>query len=235
MAFIQGAWAIMKIAIIIPAHNEAQTIGPLVKDVLSKGYDCIVIDDGSVDKTAAIAADAQAVVLRTGGKSGKGNALKIGFDYVIRNHYEALIAMDGDGQHSPSDIAAFVACCQVAQADIVNGNRLKNPQGMPLVRLATNHFMSWLISFFCRQHIPDTQCGFRLIKTKVLEAIKLESSDFEIETEVLIKASKKGFKIASVGIQTIYRDEVSKIQPVHDTLRFIAYLWRELWRNDKTL
>ncbi len=136
---------------------------------------------------------------------------------MLKNGYEALIAMDGDGQHSPSDIAAFVACYQNTNADIVSGNRMHNPKGMPLVRLATNRLMSWLISLICRQHIPDTQCGFRLIKTKVLQAIKLESSDFEIETEVLIKASKKGFKIASVGIQTIYRDEVSKIQPVRDT------------------
>jgi glycosyltransferase involved in cell wall biosynthesis len=222
----------MKIAVVIPAHNEARTIGPLVEAVRALGYDCIVIDDGSVDKTAATAAEAHAVVLKTGAKSGKGNALKLGFDYVVKNGYEALIAMDGDGQHSPSDIGAFVACYQNTSADIVSGNRMQNPQGMPLLRLATNHFMSWLISLFCRQHIPDTQCGFRLIKTRVLQVIKLESSDFEIETEVLIKASKKGFKIASVGIQTIYRDEVSKIQPVHDTFRFIAYLWHELLQKN---
>ncbi len=220
------------LAIIIPAHNEAQTIGPLVEAVRALGYDCIVIDDGSVDKTDAVAQQAHAVVLKTTAKSGKGNALKVGFDYVLKNGYEALIAMDGDGQHSPSDIAAFVACYQNTNADIVCGNRMYNPRGMPLVRLATNRLMSWLISLFCRQHIPDTQCGFRLIKTNVLQVIKLESSDFEIETEVLIKASKKGFKIASVDIQTIYRDEVSKIQPVRDTVRFMAYLGRELWRKN---
>ncbi len=232
MAVIQGVLAIMKIAIVIPAHNEAQTIGPLVEAVRALGYDCIVIDDGSVDKTNAVALEAGAVVLKTSSQSGKGNALKIGFDYVRKLRYEALIAMDGDGQHSPSDIAAFTACYQNTNADIINGNRMHNPRGMPLVRLATNRLMSWAISLFCRQHIPDTQCGFRLIKTNVLDAVKLESSDFEIETEVLIKASKKGFKITSVDIQTIYRDEVSKIQPVRDTVRFMAYLWRELWRRD---
>jgi len=222
----------MKLAVVIPAHNEAQTIGPLVKAVSALGYDCIVIDDGSKDKTDAVAREAGAVVLKTPAKSGKGNALKFGFNYVLKHDYDALIAMDGDGQHSPSDIPTFVACYQNTNADIVSGNRMKNPEGMPAVRLATNHLMSWLISLFCRQHIPDTQCGFRLIKTKALQAITLESSDFEIETEVLIKASKKGFKIASVGIETIYRNEVSKIQPVRDTFRFIAYLWRELWRKN---
>jgi len=236
MAFIQGAWEIMKnatqLAIVIPAHNEAQTIGPLVEAVRALGHDCIVIDDGSVDRTDAVASQAGAVVLKTEAKSGKGNALKAGFDYVRKSGYEALIAMDGDGQHSPSDITAFATCYQNTNADIVCGNRMHRPQGMPLVRLVTNRLMSWAISLFCRQHIPDTQCGFRLIKTKVLGVIKLESSDFEIETEVLIKASKKGFKIASVDIQTIYRDEVSKIQPVRDTFRFMAYLWRELLQKD---
>jgi glycosyltransferase involved in cell wall biosynthesis len=222
----------MKIAIVIPAHNEAENIGPLVMAVRALGYDCIVIDDGSVDKTAETAHQAHAVVLKTKQKSGKGKALKVGFDYVLEHDYEALIAMDGDGQHAPSDIAGFVACYQNTGADIVTGNRMLNARGMPLVRLVTNRFMSWLISLFCHQDIPDTQCGFRLIKTRVLRSVKLESSDFEIETEVLIKASKKRFKIASVVIQTIYRNEKSKINPVQDTLRFIAYLWRELWRKN---
>lgn len=221
-----------RIAIIVPAHNEAKAIGPLVEAVRALGYDCIVIDDGSVDNTNAVALQAGAVVLQTKVKSGKGNALKLGFDYVIKNGYEALIVMDGDGQHSPSDIKGFVDCYQRTNADIVSGSRMNDPRGMPLVRLATNRLMSWLISLFCHQHIADTQCGFRLIKTDVLRAIKLESSDFEIETEVLIRASKKGFKIGSADVQTIYNDEVSKIRPVRDTVRFIAYLWRELLRKN---
>jgi glycosyltransferase involved in cell wall biosynthesis len=223
----------MKIAVIIPAHNEAQAIGPLVKAVRAQGFDCIVVDDGSIDKTGAAALEAGAMVLKTPSKSGKGNALKLGFDHVLKNDYEALIVMDGDGQHSPADVPGFVACYQSTRADIISGNRMLNHEGMPPVRLATNRLMSWMISLICRQDIPDTQCGFRLIRTNVLRAVKLESSDFEIETEVLIRASKKGFKIASVGIQTIYQNEVSKIQPVRDTIRFIAYLWREsLRKND---
>lgn len=223
----------MKVAIVIPAHNEALAIGPLVRAVRELGYDCIVVDDGSADQTDVVASQAQAIVLKTGSKSGKGNALKVGFDYVGAHGYEVVIVMDGDGQHAPSDIQAFMACYQNTQADIISGNRMKNPQGMPLLRFVTNHVMSGLISLFCRQYVPDTQCGFRLLKLKVLDVIKLKSSNFEIETEMLIKASKKGFKIASVGIQTIYRDEVSKINPMKDTVRFMAYLWREVrGKND---
>jgi len=232
VAGIQGVRAGMKIVIVIPAHNEAQRIGPLVAAIRVLDYDCLVVDDGSLDATGAVASQAGAMVIKTPSKSGKGHALKVGFDQVLKGSYDALIIMDGDGQHSPADIAAFVACYQKTGADIVCGNRMQNPRGMPFVRLMTNGFMSWLISLICRQHIPDTQCGFRLIKTQVLRSIKLECSDFEVETEVLIKARKKGFKVDSVGIQSIYNGEVSKIRPVRDTLRFITYLFRELLKKN---
>ena len=222
----------MKIIVVIPAHNEAKNIGPLVAAIRALDYDCLVIDDGSLDATYSVAIAAGASVLKTERQSGKGNALKIGFEYALKNSYEALIAMDGDGQHSPADIAAFVECYKTKGADIICGNRMPNPRGMPFVRLLTNNFMSWLISLICRQHIPDTQCGFRLIKTQVLQALTLECSDFEIETEVLVKARKKGFNVASVDIQSIYNGEVSKIKPVRDSFRFLAYLFRELLKKN---
>ena len=87
--------------------------------------------------------------------------------------------------------------------------------------------MSGLISSVCRQRIPDSQCGYRYIAAPILRKISLLSSDFEIESEVLIQASKNGFKIYSVPIKTIYRGECSKINPIIDTFRFIVYIIRE--------
>ena len=213
----------IKTAIVIPAHNEAKAIGPLTASVRALGYDVIVVDDGSVDGTGDLAKAAGAVVVAMPAKSGKGNALRVGFDRALKDGYGAVIAMDGDGQHAPCDIRSFVECFQKTGAQVVNGSRMHDPKGMPLLRLATNAFMSWIISLICRQQIKDTQCGFRLIAADVLKSVKLECSDFEIETELLVKASRKGFKIASVNIQSIYRNEVSKIRPFRDTLRFIRY------------
>src|SRR5690348_5435065 len=110
----------MKIAVVIPAHNEARTIGPLVESVRALGHDCIVIDDGSQDKTGELARQAKATVLKTQVKGGKGNALKMGFDCALKGGYDALITMDGDGQHAPSDIAGFIECCEKCRADVVN-------------------------------------------------------------------------------------------------------------------
>ena len=221
----------MKIVIIIPAHNEAKAIGGLVKTITELGYDVIVIDDGSIDDTAILAKAQGAFVISTHKKSGKGNALRLGFAQAVDQKYDLVITMDGDGQHAPSDLAHFLESYEKSHADIVNGNRMQNPQGMPWLRRATNRFMSGLISLVCHQKISDTQCGFRLISTQVLKTIEFKSSDFEIETEILIQSSRKGFRITSVGIETIYRDEVSKIKPIQDTLRFICYITKEIFRS----
>ena len=89
--------------------------------------------------------------------------------------------------------------------------------------------MSWILSCLTKQKIPDTQCGFRLIKTEVLKRIELVTSKYETESEILIKGSRLGFKIESVPIKTVYSDEKSQINPLIDTLRFIRLIIRELW------
>ncbi len=216
----------MRLLAVVPAHNEEACIATVVSKVKALGHDILVIDDGSKDRTAAQAKEAGAQVISTGRKSGKGNALRQGFDFAVQNPYDAVIALDGDGQHDPADIRLFLDSYQKIGADVVNGNRMGDPKGMPWLRLFTNMFMSWIISMICRQKVPDTQCGFRFITTMVLRSIQLECNDFEIETEILIKASKNGFKISSVPIATIYRDEKSKINPIKDTGRFIRYLFK---------
>ncbi len=89
--------------------------------------------------------------------------------------------------------------------------------------------MSWLTSKIIKQKIPDTQCGFRLLKKDVLKALNLQTHKYETESEVLIKASRLGFKIESVPIETVYSGEKSQINPIVDTLRFIRFILKELW------
>lgn len=221
----------MRFAVLIPAHNEAKAIGPLVKAVRQKGYDVIVVDDGSADKTGDIARSQGADVLTNDPRRGKGASLQRGFDQVLERGYDGVVAMDGDGQHAAADIETFLEKARYFPDSVITGNRMGDPKGMPIVRKLTNMLMSGIISGICRQSIPDTQCGFRYIGAKVLKNIQLSCSDFEIETEVLVKASKKGFKVFSVPVQTIYGDEKSKIHPGRDTLRFIRYISREMFRK----
>jgi hypothetical protein len=102
---------------------------------------------------------------------------------------------------------------------------------MPFVRVLTNRLMSLLLSLVTKQNIPDTQCGFRLVKKELLEKVNLVTSKYEMESEILIKASRRGFKIRSVPIKTIYGNEKSQINPFVDTFRFLRLLVRDLLRR----
>lgn len=218
----------MNICVVIPSYNESQNIGPVVKSLCARGFDVVVVDDGSTDGTGSIAKDQGATIIRHEQKNGKGYSLQKGFEYALQHDYEGVITMDGDGQHDTGDINQFVTTAQKHKISIITGNRMVNSKGMPFIRYCTNRFMSWLISLACRQSIADTQCGYRYISCDILRDLNLTCSDFEIETEILIGASKKGFKIYNVPVKTIYRDEESEIKPFKDTIRFFVYFIKEI-------
>ena len=111
---------------------------------------------------------------------------------------------------------------------IILGSRMHNISTMPAVRKLTNKLTSFVGSLLAHQELKDSQSGFRLISSDVLRAVQLETSRYETESELLIKASKSGFRIISVPIKTIYGQEVSKINPVVDTYRFFRLLFRNL-------
>jgi len=213
-----------KISVLIPSYNEAKAIGGIIRELKAKGLSVCVIDDGSTDDTSAIAKEAGAFVIRHEKNKGKGASLIDGFAYVLKEGFAAALVMDGDGQHCICDIDNFFMKMESTVADIVIGNRMSDTSLMPIARKLTNKFMSYLISKMCGHAIPDTQCGFRLIRRNVLEGVKLNSANYEIESELLLKAARKGFKIESVPVKTIYENEKSRINPFVDTIRFIVFL-----------
>jgi len=219
----------MKTCVIIPTRNEAKNISDIVKQIMTHNLSVVVIDDGSSDDTFNIAKIAGATVLRNPVNLGKGASLRRGFDYALANGFDAVITMDGDGQHLVSDLPYFIRLAEYSDKDIFIGNRMSKPKKMPLSRILTNKFMSWLVSAVAGQKIPDTQCGFRLIRRRVLEKVQLKTSKYEIESEILIKSSRLGFKIESVPIESVYAQEKSQINPFIDTLRFSKFILRELW------
>ena len=219
----------MRIYVVIPTYNEAKTIASIIRKIRQQELEVVVIDDGSLDNTYEIAKDNGAIVLRNENNEGKGASLIKGFHYAQDRDCDAVITMDGDGQHLPEEIPYFIRLAKYSNSGIFIGNRMFKIKSMPFVRVFTNKLMSWLISFVAGQSIPDTQCGFRLIKKEVLEKINLKTSKYETESEIIIKASRLGFKIESVPIKSIYSGEKSQINPVIDTLRFIKFIIRELW------
>ncbi len=219
----------MKIGVVIPTYNEAKVIGGLVSGIQQQGLDVVVVDDGSRDNTSKIAKEAGAIVLENKNNRGKGLVLRQGFDYILKNNYDAVITMDGDGQHHPEDIAYFVQSVNDPDIGMILGNRMYCAKDMPHIRWLTNKFTSKIISWLCKQEIPDSQNGFRFIKREALKNINLYSSKYEIESELIIRISRLGYKIKSIPIRTIYQKTKSQINPFFDTFRFIIFILKELW------
>ena len=205
--------------------NEEEHVCDLIKDIKKIVKDVVVVDDGSVDSTSQKALDGGAIVIRHVSNQGKGAALRTGFSYVERKGFNALIAMDADRQHDYKELPKFIEEFRKNSADIVIGNRMANNRNMPFTRLYTNKITSFFTSLFLSCRISDTQSGYRLVRTEVLKNISLSTSNFEIESEVLIKASRKGFRIKEIPIRTIYLPNAqSKIKPLKDTLKFIRLI-----------
>ena len=106
------------------------------------------------------------------------------------------------------------------------GNRMENLARMPLARRIVNRYMSDQISRVCGQKIPDTQCGYRMLHRELIPDMLGGGHRYDYETEALIIASRKGYRIESVPITTVYTDQVSKIHPVRDSLRFLRMMRR---------
>ena len=222
----------MKTVVLIPAFNEEKGISQLVKDLRTIVEEIIVVDDGSCDKTAAIAAEAGAKVIFHEENKGKGVALRTGFQAAISDGADAVITMDGDGQHDWREVPKLIKKAEESGADIVIGDRMGDISSMPPIRILTNRLTSWFVSRLGGQKISDSQSGYRLIKRNVLENVKLETANYDLESEILIKASRQGYITSSVPVKTIYHaDGVSKINPFMDTLRFAKLIVRLMWKK----
>jgi glycosyltransferase involved in cell wall biosynthesis len=213
-----------KICAVIPAYNEEAHIALVIQKTRKHSVDVIVIDDGSTDRTAAIAEREDVRVIRHIANQGLGAALRGGFKAAIDGGYHYVITLDADGQHDPEDIPRFIEKIIDDKADIVTGNRLHYPKSMPRKRLFVNRTLSRIISNTCGQYIPDALNGYRIISGKVLRSIELNCERFDIVPEVLIKAAKQGFRIESLDIECIYADETSHIRPWRDGRMFFKLI-----------
>lgn len=222
----------MRVCALIPVYNEASHIRDVVTGCLKHVEAVFVVDDGSADGSASLARAAGAVVLRHPRNLGKGVALKTGFREILRDTtWDAVIVLDGDGQHNWDEIPRFLSAMNEGDYDIVVGNRMKDVRSMPVERTMTNWLSSRILTALTGQKIRDSQCGFRLVKTGVLGDVVLKTRKYDTESEMLVEAARKGFRVGDVSIQTIYAGQKSSIHPVLDTLRFVRLAIGFLFRS----
>lgn len=207
----------MKVVALIPALNAGRTLPAIVAEARRQLEPVVVIDDGSSDRTGDVARAAGAIVLRHEMNRGKGAALKTGFAWALQNGYEGVITLDADGQHLPSEIPKFLA----ARGDLIIGGRAHLFQHMLPRRRNANRFSAWCISKCAGVHVPDSQSGFRFYSANLIRAVQLRADGFDMESEVIVRAGRRGFRIVTIPIDLGFVDGISTshYKPLKDTLR----------------
>ncbi|MGZ8710821.1 MAG: glycosyltransferase family 2 protein, partial [Thermoanaerobaculia bacterium] len=176
---------------------------------------------GSTDGTGAVAAKAGAHVLWHAQNRGKGAALRTGFTWALQNDYDAVITLDADGQHLPKEVPRFLAARAESEADLIIGGRAHLfPHMLPRRRMA-NQFSASSISMVSGVTVTDSQSGYRLYTTKLLRSIELHADGFDMESEVIVLAGRRGYKVVTIPIELGFVNgvETSHYKPVKDTLK----------------
>jgi glycosyltransferase involved in cell wall biosynthesis len=219
-----------RVATLIPALNAERTLHAVVTAARAHLDEVVVIDDGSKDRTSAVAREAGATVLRHEVNRGKGGALKTGFAWALENGFDGVITLDADGQHLPAEIPKFLHERDASGADIIIGGRSHLFAQMLPRRRNANRFSAWSISHAAGVRITDSQSGFRFYSADLLRSIRLRTNGFDMESEVLVRAGRAGRKIVTIPIDLGFVDGVSTshYKPFKDTLR-IAWTVGRTW------
>ncbi len=212
----------------IPAYNEAKRIGAVLGALGELGYPVVVVDDGSVDGTAEVARGYAVTLLRHEKNRGKGEAIQTALRYLLGQDAKAVLFLDADGQHLPSEAGRFMEVWRARRPDMVVGSRMKESGSMPLVRRVSNRFSSGLISVIAGHRITDSQSGYRLLSKRMMEfALSRPGGRFGLESELIIDAVAAGMSYEEVPISCIYGDKKSHFHPVLDSLDFTRLVIRK--------
>lgn len=221
--------------VIIPAYNEAQKIRGIVQSVRERGYDVVVVDDGSSDSTAEEARRAGALVLRHFVNRGYGAALTTGNTWALRNKYDCVVHFDADGQHNPDEIASVAAPIAADTADAVIGSRFlgsESSRRVPAVRrllLKLAILFTWLVSGI---KLTDSHNGFRAFSGRALATIDCRQDGMSYSSEVVDQVAEHSLRWVEVPVVIQY-SEYSRAKGesnVKKILLGLKFLWGKLIR-----
>ena len=205
---------------LIPAYDAVSTLAPVIEEARSS-LPVVVVDDGSVDGTGELAARLGATVLRHPQNRGKGAALKTGFAWAMENGLEGVVTLDADGQHLASEIPRFLEARRETGADLIIGSRRHLFGGMLPRRRLANTFSAWGITWASGVQVDDSQSGFRFYSTRLMREVALRSTGFDLESEVIVAAARRGLKIMTIPIDLGFVDglSTSHYRPLADSIR----------------
>lgn len=191
---------------VIPAYNEGIAIGSVVLLTRTFVSEVIVIDDGSLDRTAAIAKQAGARVVSLAVNSGKAKAVLEGLRIARDHNPAAVILLDGDGQHDPSEIPYLLGPILEKRADLVIGSRLMDggQTTIPMHRRMGQITLNFATRVQSQVLVTDSQSGFRALSRKALDNLDFQSEGYNIESDMIAHFSSRNLTITEVPVTARY-------------------------------
>lgn len=231
MATILRHKEVERIAVLIPAYEEENSVAEVVQEARRYLPDVVVVDDASGDETAERAEAAGATVIRCDENRGKGAALTKGFQYVLARDFDAVIALDADGFHDPNQIPKFIDTYHRTHIPVLIGSRMADLKKVPLVRRWSIRIMSYGLNQLMKVYVPDPPCGFRFYRCDVLPFLLETGSSLPAEFETLLHIASRGIRVGSVRITKKPHRHKSWISPFRDIVRFIQVLCNDSRRK----
>jgi glycosyltransferase involved in cell wall biosynthesis len=220
----------MTYCILIPSFNAEKSLAAVAAESLRVGVPVVVVDDGSTDGTAGVAAGLPVTLLRHGQNQGKGRALRTGFAWALDQGFDAVITLDADGQHDVSAAQRLYESAREKGIDLLIASRHSQFEKMAGLRAFWNRFGVWCMRKRTGFEITDSQSGFRYYSSALLRSVKLYADGYDLEMEVLMKAWRNGFKVASLPVAARVADgrSTSHFRPVRDTWNICKIFLRHM-------
>lgn len=199
----------MRTYALIPAYNEEKTIQEVIKQVKKLNIIPIVVDDGSIDRTAKLAKESGALVIEHKINRGKGEALKTGFNHILKNREEGyVVIVDADLQYDPKDSVKLLKLLREGEADFVTGYR--DWSKVPFRHRLGNFIWRNSFNLLFGTRFKDTNCGFMALTTKALKKINRIGGGYIVENVLFIEALKNNLRIKQVSVRVKYK-HISKV------------------------
>jgi len=236
----EAAPAALRRVAIVPARDEEACIARVIREIalVDPDLQVVVVDDGSSDRTAEVAAEAGAIVLRLPFNLGIGGAVQTGFRYALEGDFDLAVRLDGDGQHDPGELAALIAPVVAGEADIVVGSRFAGTTGyrVPLARRAGIRLFARVVSLLVRQRLTDTTSGFQAVNRRGIALFAADYPHDYPEVEATVMVFKHKLRLCEVPVRMRERtggtSSITAFSSVYYMVKVLLAIFIALFRRN---